>query len=98
MRKFVVEVETAGKRQTRLVQAKDKTKETYQEETSDSGTEYAINKISKTASNLPNNIYRLNKYGKRNFDKTVQNIQNVNQKMKTIKIWGFYLKKRKSLV
>ena len=69
----------------RLVQVKDKTKETYQEETSDNGTEYAINKISNTTSNLPNDIYRLNKYGKRNFDKTVQNIQNVNQKLKTIK-------------
>ena len=73
------------KMKDRLVQAKDKTKETYQEETSDNGTEYAINKISKTASNLPNNVYRLNKYGKKNFDKTVQNIQNVNQKIKTIK-------------
>ena len=73
------------KMKDRLVQAKDKTKETYQEETSNNGTEYAINKISKTASNLPNNVYRLNKYGKKNFDKTVQNIQNVNQKMKTIK-------------
>ena len=30
------------KMKDRLVQAKDKTKETYQEETSDNGTEYAI--------------------------------------------------------
>lgn len=61
------------------------TKETYQEEPSNSGTEYAINKISKVISNLPNNVYRVNNYGKKNFDKTVQNIQNVNQKVKTIK-------------
>ena len=74
-KKIVNKIETATKT----------TKKTYQEEPSNSGTEYAINKISKVASNLPNNIYRLNKYGKKNFDKTIQNIQNVNQKMRTIK-------------
>ena len=35
------------KMKDKLVQAKDKTKETYQEETSNNGTDYAINKISK---------------------------------------------------
>ena len=73
------------KMKDKLVQAKDKTRETYQEETSNSGTDYAINKISKTTKNLPNNIYRFNRYGKNNLEKTVQNIQSANQKMKMIK-------------
>lgn len=73
------------KMKDKLVQAKDKTKETYQEETSNNGTDYAINKISKTTSNFPNNIYRANKYGKLNFNRTIQNMQNANQKIKSIK-------------
>ena len=73
------------KMKDRLVQAKDKTKETYQEETSDSGTEYAINKISKTVSNFPKNIDSYNKYGKKNLNKTVENIQKSNQNLKKIK-------------
>ena len=73
------------KMKNKLVQAKDRTRETYQEETSNSGTEYAINKISKTTKNLPNNIYKISKYGKTNLDRTLQNIQNANQKMKMIK-------------
>lgn len=69
----------------KLVQTKNKTKETYQEENINNGTDYAISKISETTSNSPNNIYRINRYGKLNFNKTLQNIQNTNQKIKDIK-------------
>lgn len=85
------------KMKDKLVQAKDKTKETYQEETRDSGTDYAINKISKTTSNLSNNIYKMNKYGKNNLNKTVENIQNTKQKVKTIKSKNYAKKVSKKM-
>lgn len=85
------------KMKDKLVQAKDKVKETYQEDTSDSGTDYAINKISKTTSNLPNNVYRINKYGKVNINKTVENIQNAKQKIKNIKNKNYVKKVSKTM-
>lgn len=52
----------------KLISAKDKTKETY-ENNYNSGTEYAINEISKQADSMPNNIYKVNKVGKIIFNK-----------------------------
>ena len=71
-----------------LVSAKDKTKETYENDYN-SGTEYATNKVSKNMANTPNNIYRMNKKGMENFRKTQENIQktkeNIEKTKETIK-------------
>lgn len=73
------------KMKDRLVQAKDKTKETYQEETSNSGTEYAIDNITKTIYNVPHNVYKTNRIGRNNFRKTQENIYKTQETIKNIK-------------
>lgn len=70
------------KMKNNLVQTKDKTKELYKEENSNSGTNYAIRKISSTISSTPNNVKKLNNYGKSDFKQTIINIKNTNQKIK----------------
>ena len=53
---------------------KNKVSETY-EETNENGTNYAINRISRQTKRTPDDIRRLNRIGKRNFKKTVENTQ-----------------------
>lgn len=68
----------------KLISAKDKTKETY-ENNYNSGTEYAINEISKQADSMPNNIYKVNKVGKNNFQQTRENLTKVQENIKNLK-------------
>lgn len=68
----------------RLVQTKDKTKEIYQEKTSNSGTEYATENITKTIYNMPHNVYKTNRIGINNFRKTRKNIYKTQETIKNI--------------
>lgn len=68
----------------KLISTKDKTKETY-ENNYNSGTEYAINEISKQADSIPNNIYKVNKVGKNNFQQTRENLSKVQENIKNLK-------------
>lgn len=68
----------------KLISAKDKTKETYANNYN-SGTEYAINEISKKTESMPNNIYKVNKVGKNNFQQTRENLSKVQDNIKNLK-------------
>ena len=68
----------------KLISTKDKTKETY-ENNYNSGTEYAINEISKKAESMPNNIYKVNKVGKNNFQQTQENLTKLQENIKNLK-------------
>lgn len=68
----------------KLISAKDKTKETYANNYN-SGTEYAINEISKKTESMPNNIYKVNKVGKNNFQQTRENLSKVQENIKNLK-------------
>lgn len=68
----------------KLISTKDKTKETY-ENNYNSGTEYAINEISKKVESMPNNIYKVNKVGKNNFQQTRENLSKVQENIKNFK-------------
>ena len=68
----------------KIISAKDKTKETYANNYN-SGTEYAINEISKKTESMPNNIYKVNKVGKNNFQQTRENLSKVQDNIKNLK-------------
>ena len=63
---------------------KNKVSETY-EETNENGTNYAINRISRQTKRTPDDIRRLNRIGKRNFKKTVENTQKTVDRIRKIK-------------
>lgn len=67
-----------------LVSAKDKTKETYEKDYN-SGTDYAINKITKNMSNVPDNVYRANKVGRSNFKRTQENLYKTQENIRRMK-------------
>ena len=66
------------------IQMKNKVSETY-EETNENGTNYAINRISRQTKRTPDDIRRLNRIGKRNFKKTVENTQKTVDRIRKIK-------------
>ncbi len=66
-----------------LISAKDKTKETYENE-HNSGTEYATDKITRNMANIPNNIYRANKKGIESFRQTQENINKTKETIKKV--------------
>ncbi len=68
-----------------LINVKEKTQEAYQDESNVSGTDYAINKIGRTASNAPSNFNIMNKYGKKYIDITKTNVKEINAKIKIAK-------------
>lgn len=66
------------------IQMKNKVSEAY-EETNENGTNYAINRISRQTKRTPDDIRRLNRIGKRNFKKTVENTQKTVDRIRKIK-------------
>ena len=66
------------------MQMKNKVSEAY-EETNENGTNYAINRISRQTKRTPDDIRRLNRIGKRNFKKTVENTQKTVDRIRKIK-------------
>ena len=66
------------------IQMKNKVSEAYKE-TNENGTNYAINRISRQTKRTPDDIRRLNRIGKRNFKKTVENTQKTVDRIRKIK-------------
>ena len=63
-----------------IISTKEKTKEAYEND-NNSGTEYAINKITRTMSETPQNLYNANRIGKNSFKQTTENIYKTKQKV-----------------